>query len=91
MVTYGMRITHKIKPKHPYLTSVRRGMAILTHNVRDFVLLDKLYRAQKKNHGGVILSGQPPFPELLKRISKLLSSFPADNPKNTLIWLGDFN
>jgi predicted nuclease of predicted toxin-antitoxin system len=70
--------------------AARRGMAILTHNVRDFVLLDKLYRAQNKNHSGIILSGQLPFNELLKRVLKLLSAFTADNLKNKLIWLSDF-
>lgn len=70
--------------------AARHRMAILTHNVKDFVALDKAHRAHQKNHYGIILSGQLPFSELLKRVSKLLSTHTADSLKNKLIWLSDF-
>jgi len=70
--------------------AARRKMAILTHNVRDFAVLDKSHRLQNKNHSGIILSGQLPFHELLKRVSKLLSTHSVDTLRNKLIWLSDY-
>lgn len=70
--------------------AARHRMAILTHNVRDFTVLDKSHRSQKKDHFGIILSSQVPFPELLKRVLKLLSTKRYDEIKNTCLWLSDF-
>ena len=68
----------------------KNKMTILTHNVKDFIVLSKSYQAQGKKHYGIIVSGQLPFNELLKRILRLLSSHPGDTLMNRIIWLSDF-
>jgi predicted nuclease of predicted toxin-antitoxin system len=68
----------------------KNKMAILTHNVKDFTVLSKSYEAQGKKHYGIIVSGQLPFNELLKRVLRLLSSHPGDTFMNKIIWLNDY-
>jgi predicted nuclease of predicted toxin-antitoxin system len=68
----------------------KNKMAILTHNVKDFTILSKAYEAQGKKLYGIIVSGQLPFNELLKRVLRLLSSHPGDAFTNKIIWLSDF-
>lgn len=70
--------------------AARHKMAILTHDGRDFAVLDKTHRVQKISHSGIILSSQVPFPEILKRVLKLLSTNRYDEIKNTCLWLSDF-
>ncbi len=70
--------------------AARHKMAILTHNIRDFAVLHKVNQVDKLNHFGIILSGQIPFNDLLKRVSKLLSLHSADSLRNKLIWLSDY-
>ena len=40
---------------------------LLTHNVGDFLVLDKAYRLESRNHYGIIVSDQLIFRELLRR------------------------
>jgi predicted nuclease of predicted toxin-antitoxin system len=70
--------------------AAKNGMAILTHNIRDYVILDKSYQTAGKNHFGIIISGQIPFNELLRRTLKCLSSNSKESLKNRLIWLQDY-
>jgi len=70
--------------------AAKNKMAILTHNVKDFIALSKSYEAHGKKHSGIIVSGQLPFNELLKRILRLLSSYSSDSLNNNVVWLSDF-
>lgn len=70
--------------------AVKNKMAILTHNIRDFAILSKTYTSQSKNHFGIVVSGQIPFNELLKRTLKFLSSNTENSVRNRLIWLQDY-
>ena len=62
-------------------------MALLTHNIKDFAVLYASYQATGKSHSGIIISGQIPFNDLLKRTLKCLSANSKESLKNQLIWL----
>lgn len=70
--------------------AVAQGRAILTHNIRDFMVLDREYRATGKEHCGIIVSDQIPLRELLRRILRCVSQCTADEACNRLIWLHNF-
>ncbi len=70
--------------------AARRKMTILTHNIRDYVILSKNYEKQNKHHFGIIVSDQIPFNELLRRTLKFLSTHQKDALKNRLIWLQNY-
>src|SRR4030067_1364009 len=64
--------------------AARLKMAILTHNIKDYIILSKSYGMQGKDHFGIIVSKQLSFNELLKRTLKFLSLH-SDSIKNRLI------
>ena len=70
--------------------AVSHKMAILSHNVSDFIKLSKSYEREGKHHFGIIVSGQIPFGELLKRTLKMLSSNSSEMIKDRLVWLHDY-
>lgn len=70
--------------------AVKHKMAILTHNIKDYVVLSKLYTELGKRHFGIIVSDHIPFSELLRRTLKFLSSNNRELVKNKLIWLQDY-
>lgn len=70
--------------------AVKNKMAILTHNIRDYIVLYKSYEAHRENHFGIIVSDHIPFNELLRRTLKFLSSHSGESIKNRLIWLQDY-
>lgn len=70
-----------------YATS--QGRAILTHNIRDYILLDKQYREQSREHAGIIVSDQIPLRELLRRTLRFLSHHTGEELRNKVMWLKD--
>lgn len=70
--------------------AVSQKRAILTHNIRDFLRIDQQYRADGKEHYGIIVSDQVSLDELLRRILKCLNQYTAENAYNQLIWLHNF-
>ncbi len=70
--------------------AVNHKMAILTHNISDYMKLSKSYSLERKKHFGIIVSEQIPFGELLKRSLKFLSSNSSESIKNRVIWLQDY-
>lgn len=66
-----------------------RQRAILTHNIRDFILLNKLYHDEGKEHFGILLADQVPLRELLRRTLRFLSRRTAEDVKNNALWLND--
>ncbi len=70
--------------------AVEHRMTILTHNVRDYTILDKSYQTAGKDHFGIIVSEQISFSDLLRRTLKCLSVNSRKSLKNNVIWLGDF-
>ncbi len=70
--------------------AVKHKMTILTHNIKDYVVLSKSYVELVKRHFGIIVSDQTPFSELLRRTLKFLSLNNRKLIKNKLIWLQDY-
>ena len=70
--------------------AVEQQRAILTHNVRDFILLDREYRARGLIHCGILVSDQLPFRDLLRRCVRCLGRKSAMEVRDQIIWLQDF-
>ena len=70
--------------------AVSQGRAMFTHNIRDYLLLDRKYQTQGKEHYGIIVSDQIPLRELLRRMLRCLSRRTAQDTRNQVIWLQDF-
>jgi predicted nuclease of predicted toxin-antitoxin system len=70
--------------------AVSQKRAILTHNIRDFLIIDKKYQSEEKEHYGIIVSDQVSLSELLCRILKCLNQYTAEYAHNQIIWLHNF-
>jgi predicted nuclease of predicted toxin-antitoxin system len=71
--------------------AIRHGRAILTHNIKDFVPLARVYAQRGWEHHGIILSEQQiEFRELLSRTLHLLSQKNADDLLNAVEWLQNY-
>lgn len=70
--------------------AVGQDRVLLTHNIRDFLLLDRSFRAEGKSHAGIIVSDQLPFRELLSRTLRCLSRRKKESLYNQVTWLHDF-
>jgi len=68
-----------------FAASQRR--AILTHNIRDFIELDRQYRAIGNEHFGILFSDQVTLRELLQRALRFLGRYGLDELKNNVFWL----
>ena len=69
--------------------AVSQGRAILTHNIRDYLLLDQAYKKRAKEHCGIILSDQLSLRELLRRTLRCLGRHTAEDLYNRVLWLQD--
>ena len=67
--------------------ALKEGRAILTHNIRDYVLLDQDYRDRQTEHAGIIVSDQVPLRELLRRTLRFLSRTKDKEARNRVSWL----
>ena len=67
--------------------AAKNVVAVLTHNIRDYVILHNAYQAVGKDHFGIIVSEQIPFNDLLKRALKCLSDNSRESLKNKMICL----
>lgn len=67
--------------------AVSQRRAILTHNFRDFVALDRNYRETGKEHFGIVLSVQIPLRELLPRSLRFLNRHDTEVIRNIVLWL----
>jgi len=65
--------------------AVSQGRVMLTHNIRDYLLLDRKYQTQRKEHHGVIVSDQVPLRELLRRTLRCLNQRTAEETRNQVI------
>ena len=70
--------------------AVSENRAILTHNIKDFVRLDRQWRDKKMTHSGVLMSNQVAFRKLLNRTLKCLAYFTADSLNGQVVWLQQF-
>ena len=69
--------------------AVSQKRAILTHNIRDFMILDGQYRQTSKEHCGILLSDQVTMRELLRRTLRVLGRRAAQDVKNNILWLNE--
>ena len=69
--------------------AVSQRRAILTHNIRDFIMLDRQYRESGKEHFGILLSEQVTMRDLLRRTLRFLGQRAAEDVKNTVFWLNE--
>lgn len=67
--------------------AIKDKRAILTHNIKDFVLLHKKWESL---HYGIILSEQIYFSILLRRMLRFLAITTPEKVKGSLIWLSDY-
>ena len=66
--------------------ATKEGRIILTFNVRDFIILAKLY----PEHQGILLSTQKPLSGLLSALDYLLSETEAEDWAGKVSWLNDW-
>jgi predicted nuclease of predicted toxin-antitoxin system len=67
--------------------AARECRAILTHNIRDFVLLDRDYKARGRQHHGILLSDQVTLSELLARTLRCLGRESRETVHDQVVWL----
>jgi hypothetical protein len=72
--------------EHQLLGATAQGRFIFTFNIRDFMPLAKRY----PQHGGILLSSQKAFPELLRALDHLLVSTQAEDWPGQVRWLNDW-
>lgn len=70
--------------------AVKQRRAIVTHNIRHYVLLDREYQAKRQTHYGLLVCDQVPFRELLRRTMRCLSRTSDADIRNQVVWLQDF-
>ncbi len=67
--------------------AIKNKRAMLTFNVRDFVLLHNLYVRDNTDHFGIIVSKQIPLRVTLARILRIVQSQTQESLKNNLLFL----
>ena len=70
--------------------AVKNHRAILSHNIRDYILLAKEYSHKGLKHNGIIVSDQVAFEKLLKRVLKFLYKNSKEELENQFIWLHNY-
>ncbi len=69
-----------------YATSQQH--TILTHNIADYVTLDRSWKLQQREHRGIIVvPKRTPFGELFRRLQRHLDTVPPDVQYNVLLYL----
>ena len=70
--------------------AISEKRAILTFNIKDFVLLYNEYFDKNRKHWGIILSSQLNFKETLRRILKLLNNKSVSDLENNIEFLNNW-
>jgi predicted nuclease of predicted toxin-antitoxin system len=70
--------------------ATEQGRALVTHNIKDFLVLDRRWRDQTLMHSGIVMSDQVTFRELLSRTLRCLNRYSADDLRGQVIWLHSF-
>jgi predicted nuclease of predicted toxin-antitoxin system len=70
--------------------AVEQRRAVVTHNIRHYVLLDREYQTKRRTHYGILVCDQVPFRELLRRTMRCLSRRSDADIRNQVVWLQDF-
>lgn len=67
--------------------AAEKGMALVTHNRRDFEILDQQYRASGLKHRGIIVAVRRPPHEIVRRLLKILNHVTANEMENQLRYI----
>ena len=71
--------------------AAEHGLAIFTHDLKDFPPLAEKWFLEGRSHAGIILSVQPgsdlPYGVMLRRFLRLLDTLTADDMVNRVEWL----
>jgi len=67
--------------------AAREGRVLVTSNVRDFVLLDRLWQAASTRHCGLVLVNSRRFPATVQTLGRVMSALRARHENNR--WPGD--
>ena len=74
--------------------ATEHGMAILTYNAHDFLVLARQYADTDTSHAGIIISSEQfsrkQFGELLHRVLRLMNSLSAHEMHNRVVYLQQF-
>jgi uncharacterized protein with PIN domain len=71
--------------------AISEQRAVLTNNFGDFVRLYDEYATLGKEHYGVILTTKCTVGEIVKRLKNLLKCITAEEMKNQIRWLNEFD
>lgn len=63
---------------------------LITHNIKDFILLHKEFTEAKREHSGIALSNQLPIGMLLKRVMKLNAALDEEDMKSRIEFLSNW-
>jgi hypothetical protein len=70
--------------------AVEQERAVVTNNFRDFIALDEAYARQGKSHYGIIFTTKCPLSVLIRRLRALVEGVSAEQMKNQIRWLNEF-
>ena len=70
--------------------AVAEQRAIVTFNFKDFIVRHEKYLASSQEHWGIVLSTEEPIRVLLHRLFRLLNTVSAEELKNQIRWLNEF-
>ena len=70
--------------------AISNNRAILTFNVKHFVLLYNEMYSKNRQHPGIVVSTQQNFGETLKRLLKLLNNKTAEEMSNSIEFLNNW-
>ena len=65
--------------------------AVLTNNFGDFVRLYQEYASSGKDHYGIIFTTKCTLAAMIKRLRRLLENLTAEQMKNQIRWLNEFD
>ena len=65
--------------------AVSQARTMLSHNTRDYRLLDRQYRGQGEEHAGIMVSDQVSLRDLLRRTLRCLSLCTAEEARNKIL------
>ncbi len=82
-------VSRRVADDAQLVYAAEHGRAILTYDVIDFIQLDHRWRAQGRQHAGIIAvpSSVNSFGQLLRRVIAHLESTCPETQYDTLLWL----
>ncbi len=70
--------------------AAQNGWVLVTHNTKDFIIQHQRYYEQGLEHAGIIVSSRAHIGVLLRRMLNLLNLVAADEMRNQLFFLQNF-